>query len=102
LITGSAPISKEVLNFLKIAFCCPINEGYGQTESAAPATITWSNDPESGHIGGPFPTCDFKLFDIPDMNYTCDDKDDNGDSFPRGEICYRGYNCFKGYFGQPE
>jgi long-chain acyl-CoA synthetase len=29
MITGSAPISKEILNFLKIAFCCPINEGYG-------------------------------------------------------------------------
>lgn len=29
MMTGSAPISKEVLNFLKIAFCCPISEGYG-------------------------------------------------------------------------
>jgi len=29
MITGSAPISKEVLKFLKIAFSCPINEGYG-------------------------------------------------------------------------
>jgi long-chain acyl-CoA synthetase len=29
MITGSAPIAKEVLNFLKIAFCVQIKEGYG-------------------------------------------------------------------------
>lgn len=76
MITGSAPISKDVLRFLKICFCCPINEAYGQTESSGPTTITWTNDPAVGHIGAPYPTCEIKLVDLPDMNYTSKDKDD--------------------------
>lgn len=102
MITGSAPISKDILNFLKIAFCCPINEGYGQTECAAAAAITWTQDPTNGHVGGPYPSCEFKLVDIPEMNYTSDDTDENGNPLPRGEICYRGNNVFKGYFGNRE
>ena len=102
MITGSAPISKEVLSFLKIAFCCQIHEGYGQTECAAPATITWTNDKHVGHVGAPFPSVDVKLVDVPDMNYTSDDKDEHGNPMPRGEVCYKGYNCFKGYYKQPE
>ena len=102
MITGSAPISKEVINFLKIAFCCQINEGYGQTESAAAACISWTVDGSSGHVGAPFPSCDFKLVDVPEMNYTSDDKDEAGVSMPRGEICYKGYNTFKAYFAMPD
>lgn len=29
MITGSAPISGEVLQFMKVAMCCPFIEGYG-------------------------------------------------------------------------
>ena len=29
MLTGAAPVSKEVLLFLKSSFCCPIVEGYG-------------------------------------------------------------------------
>lgn len=75
MLIGSAPISKEVINFLKVCFCCHINEGYGQTETAAPATLTWSKDPLAGHVGPPFPTCEIKLVDIPEMKYSSEDKD---------------------------
>lgn len=102
MITGSAPIAKEVLNFLKIAFCVRIHEGYGQTESVAPASITWAVDPESGHVGAPMPSLDIKLVDVPEMNYTSEDRDHQGRPAPRGEVCYRGYNCFKGYYRQPD
>lgn len=29
MLTGSAPITEETLNFLKVAFSVPILEGYG-------------------------------------------------------------------------
>jgi long-chain acyl-CoA synthetase len=102
MITGSAPISVEVLEFLKIAFCCQIIEGYGQTECGAPAALTWTSDPVSGHVGGPYKCLDIKLVDVKEMNYTSKDIDANGHPAPRGEICYRGHNTFKGYFRQPE
>lgn len=102
MVSGSAPISKEVLSFLRIAFCCPIHEGYGQTECCAPATLTWTKDPNVGHVGGPYPTLDIKLVDVPDMKYTSKDVDEKGQPTPRGEVCYKGYSAFKGYFRQPE
>jgi long-chain acyl-CoA synthetase len=102
MITGSAPIAKEVLDFLKVAFCCQIHEGFGQTEGAAASSLSFTTDPSSGHVGPPFPSCDFKLVDVPDMNYTSDDVDEHGNPAPRGEMCYKGYNCFKGYYKCPE
>ena len=41
LITGSAPISDHVVQFLRVVFGVPILEGYGQTEGAAGATCTY-------------------------------------------------------------
>jgi long-chain acyl-CoA synthetase len=38
LVSGSAPLSKETISFLKIAFCCPLYEGYGLTETLVTAT----------------------------------------------------------------
>jgi long-chain acyl-CoA synthetase len=35
MATGSAPLSAEVIDFLKICFCTDLLEGYGLTETCA-------------------------------------------------------------------
>jgi len=102
MLTGSAPISPQVLDFLKVAICCPIFEGYGSTESTAASFLTNVNDGESGHVGGPLSCLEFKVTDVPEMKYTALDKGIDGELLPRGEICMRGYSIFKGYYKDPE
>ncbi|EGN96081.1 hypothetical protein SERLA73DRAFT_76081 [Serpula lacrymans var. lacrymans S7.3] len=76
--SGSAPISAEVVDFLKIALYCEVTEG----------------DPScGGTIGPPQPVNELKLVDVPEMNYTSEDKPN-----PRGELCVRGANCFVTYY----
>jgi long-chain acyl-CoA synthetase len=41
---------------------------------------------------------EYKLVDIPEMNYTHNDKDEEGRSAPRGEVCIRGPGIFAGYY----
>jgi long-chain acyl-CoA synthetase len=53
MITASAPISGEVLNFMKICFSCPIAEGYGMTETSGGSVCTFLKDSELGIVGGP-------------------------------------------------
>lgn len=82
MITGSAPISADVLNFLKICFCAPICEGYGLTESSAAASLTSAFDPVAGHVGGPLSCIRVRLRDIPEMSYLSTNEN------PRGEIMF--------------
>ena len=66
MFTGSAPIDKQVLDFMKICFSCPIVEGYGLTESGAAGTSMKPEDTVMGHVGGPNETIKMRVRSIPD------------------------------------
>mmetsp|Transcript_38229 Transcript_38229/g.96173 ORF Transcript_38229/g.96173 Transcript_38229/m.96173 type:complete len:769 (-) Transcript_38229:36-2342(-) len=96
IITGSAPISKEVFQFLQICFSCPVVQGLGLTETAAALTLTFPSDFTSGHCGVPVPCCEMRLVSVPDMGYLVSDEK------PRGEVCVRGNNIFREYYCEKE
>ncbi len=93
MVSGAAPLSEEVMTFLRCSFSCIVMEGYGQTECAAAATATMSGDCSVGHVGPPLPCVEIKLVDVPDMMYFSSDT-----PRPRGEVCFRGPVLFSGYF----
>ena len=79
--TGSAPISSEVFEFLRVCFGATVSEGYGMTETACTIAMTRPDDATIGHVGAPLDCCVIKLEDIPDMNYKNTDQ-----PYPRGEV----------------
>ncbi|KAF1861299.1 hypothetical protein Lal_00014025 [Lupinus albus] len=94
MVSGASPLSPDILEFLRICFGGRVAEGYGMTETTC--TISIINDGDeltTGHVGSPNPACEVKLVDVPEMNYTSDDK-----PYPRGEICVRGPIIFQGYY----
>ncbi|KAF9618831.1 hypothetical protein IFM89_002699 [Coptis chinensis] len=112
MISGSAPLSPDVMDFLRVCFGCSVLEGYGMTETSCVISSMDEADTLSGHVGSPIPACgllgfcfligdvfsissvsEIKLVDVPEMNYTFEDK-----PYPRGEICVRGPIIFKGYY----
>uniref|UniRef100_A0A0D6QY03 Long-chain-fatty-acid--CoA ligase n=1 Tax=Araucaria cunninghamii TaxID=56994 RepID=A0A0D6QY03_ARACU len=97
MVSGASPISPEVIEFLRVCFGGRVSEGYGMTESSCLICLSEEDDNLSGHVGPPNPACEVKLEDVPEMNYTSNDK-----PYPRGEVCVRGPIVFKGYFKDDE
>nr|CAB3219806.1 long-chain-fatty-acid--CoA ligase 1 [Phallusia mammillata] len=93
-ITGAAPVSTDVLNFMRCALGIYFTEGYGQTESCCGISITVPGDYESGSVGTPVLCNHLKLVDVPEKNYFAKDG--------VGEICAKGANIFKGYYKDEE
>lgn len=97
MITASAPLSRDVLEFIKACFGCPIIEAYGLSESNGAVTATDIRDPISGTVGGPLRHCAIRLKDLPDMEYRVTDQ-----PYPRGEVCVRSPCITTGYFMRPD
>ncbi|CAB5185981.1 unnamed protein product [Rhizophagus irregularis] len=91
--TGGAPLAKDVMDFLRVAFSVTFQEGYGQTETTGLGCATMFGDAQPSHVGPPVCSSELKLVDVPEMGYTSEDK-----PFPRGEICVRGKGVMVGYF----
>eukprot|EP00698_Gefionella_okellyi_P023298 TRINITY_DN7917_c0_g1_i1.p1 TRINITY_DN7917_c0_g1~~TRINITY_DN7917_c0_g1_i1.p1 ORF type:complete len:672 (-),score=122.89 TRINITY_DN7917_c0_g1_i1:107-2122(-) len=96
LVSGSAPLSVDVQDFLRVIFGVPVSQGYGLTETAAACTLALPGDAVSGHVGPPMVCNEVRLVDVPEMGYT-------SSSHPqRGEVCVRGLNVFCGYYRNDE
>lgn len=95
LTTASAPMSAEIMDFLKICFCVDMLEGYGQTEGGI--WFTKPGDRLTGHVGAPVHSVEYKLVDVPELDYLTTDII-NGKLTPRVEIVVRGNAIFKGYY----
>jgi long-chain acyl-CoA synthetase len=98
MASGAAPLPAHIMDFLKVAFCCDVFQGYGMTENAAAGVVTPVGYLDgAGKVGEPVPSCEIKLEDVPEMNYVHTDK-----PYPRGEVCIRGHNVFSGYHNLPD
>jgi len=97
MVTGSAPIATNVMDFLRICFNTNVYEGYGQTEATACVCMSLCGDMSAGHVGPPIDSCEVKLVDVPEMRYTSTDV-----PLPRGEVCIRGPCVFAGYYKSDE
>ncbi|KAJ2132478.1 medium-chain fatty acid-CoA ligase faa2 [Coemansia sp. RSA 1807] len=97
IVSGSAPISPETLEFLRCCFSCNVVEGYGLSETIGPATVTLVDDIEPGNVGTPLPCNMVKLRSVPDLGYNVTDM-----PRPRGEILIKGANVATEYYRQPE
>lgn len=99
IVSGAAPLSAELHEFLEVCFCAPVVQGYGLSETCAVTAVSdqslWGR--AEGHVGFPAPENEIVLESVPDMNYSVDDR-----PCPRGEILIRGPNVFGGYYGEPE
>ncbi|KAK1351068.1 long-chain fatty acid CoA synthetase [Hamiltosporidium tvaerminnensis] len=90
ILSGSAPLNPDALDFFQAVFSCPVVEGFGQTEACAGNIIKSLNCFEESVVGVPFPVNQIKLDSTTVENNVFNDN--------RGEILIKGLNTTPGYF----
>ena len=75
ILTGSAPIADEIVDFFKCIFSCAVLNGYGMTETAGGTCCSSSLDVQTvGHCGGPVCGIEGKLVSVPEKNFFVTDR----------------------------
>ncbi|KAI9082687.1 hypothetical protein K1719_035556 [Acacia pycnantha] len=97
LISGGAPLSFEVEEFLRVASCAAVCQGYGLTETCGSATLCYIDEMcMMGTVGVVNVYNEMRLEEVAEMGY-------NPLGSPScGEICVRGKSVFAGYHKNPE
>ena len=86
--SGGASLPVEVLHGFEAAFGCPVLEGFGMSETSAVASFNHADRPRKpGSIGTPIEGVELRLVEEKDGV---------------GELCVRGHNVMKGYWGRPD
>jgi long-chain acyl-CoA synthetase len=90
MLSGSAPLSAELIEQFGEATSIPVHQGYGLTEAAPIVTSTLcSKVLQNGSVGAALPGIEIKLLDEFGQEPEGDDP---------GEIWIRGANMFSGYW----
>lgn len=97
IVSGAAPLSKEIEEFLRVTCCCFVFQGYGLTETCG---LTTCGHPDEmsllATVGGVSVYSELRLEEVTEMGYhPLEDP-------PRGEICVRGKTVFSEYYKNPE
>jgi long-chain acyl-CoA synthetase len=90
MLSGSAPLSRELIEQFTELTGIPIHQGYGLTEAAPVVTSTLcSHVPKNGSVGAALPGIEIRLVD--ESGQAPDGEDP-------GEIVIKGANLFSGYW----
>ncbi|XP_061366195.1 long chain acyl-CoA synthetase 1-like [Gastrolobium bilobum] len=97
IISGGAPLSSEVEEFLRVTSCAFVCQGYGLTETCGPTTLAFPDEMCMLGTVGPISVYnELQLVEVPEMGYN------PLGSPPCGEICVRGKTIFTRYYKNPE
>ncbi|XP_024020032.1 long chain acyl-CoA synthetase 1 [Morus notabilis] len=97
ILSGGAPLSHEIEEFLRVTSCSFVVQGYGLTETCGPATLAFPDEMSLvGTVGSISVFNELRLEEVQEMGYN-----PLGNP-PRGEICLRGKSVFVEYHKNPE
>ncbi|KAJ7973098.1 Long chain acyl-CoA synthetase [Quillaja saponaria] len=97
IISGGAPLSPEVEEFLRVTCCAFVVQGYGLTETCGSTTLGFPDEMcMKGAVGTVSVYNELRLEEVPEMGYN------PLGSPPCGEICVKGKSVFPGYHKNPE